>query len=241
MGRGSTDYSELEARIGHGFSDKSLLIKALTHPSYSQQFPDEAPDNNQRMEFLGDSVLALILSDALFHKFQSKREGVLTRNRSALARGPHLARMSADMGLGEFLLLGDGEETNKGRTRESILEDALEALIGAIYLDADFETARTIVLGWYGDLEQQLDQMIGNHNPKGRLQEMLQPVHGNNAITYAVVGEDGPDHSKLFQIEVLLLGKSYGTGTGTSKKEAEEEAARQALLKLESHPLDLDT
>jgi len=228
MAEGNTAYESLEERIDYRFRDRTHLVTALTHPSYTQQFPD-AGENNQRLEFLGDSVLGLILAEALFETFPKKREGVLTRGRSALAKGSHLADLARSIGIAGHLRLGDGEDNNRGRERDSILEDAIEALIGAIYRDSDLPTARRIVLGWYGDLRERLEQQLTAHNPKGALQELLQPRHGNNAIAYEVVGEHGPDHSKAFVVEARILGEVWGRGEGSSKKEAEENAARVAL------------
>ncbi|MDP0499957.1 MAG: ribonuclease III [Verrucomicrobiota bacterium JB022] len=224
--------ADFESRIGYHFQDRSLLERALTHPSYIQQNPDEG-ENNQRLEFLGDAVLSLMLAEKLYAILPRKREGILTRNRAALAKGAHLSILARQIGLPEFLRLSDAEVSNGGRDRNSILEDAFEAVIGAIYLDSDFETARRIVLPWYGDIQSTVEGLLDTHNPKGRLQELLQPHLGNSAIRYEVVGTVGPDHAKQFEARVVVNEEEWGRGLGTSKKAAEEEAARKALPRAE--------
>ena len=223
--------SAFEERIGYTFQEKKLLIRALTHPSYLQQFPGTGT-HNQRLEFLGDAVLSLILAEALFHRMPAEREGRLTRDRSALARGGQLAKLAEELDLADFLRLSDAEEENGGRSKSSINEDALEALIGAIYLDSNLETTRQTVLAWYGNLDERITTSCFDHNPKGALQEKLQPEYGNGVIEYRLNSAEGPDHRKTFTGDVLINGEICGTGTGSSKKEAEELAARQALSAL---------
>ena len=221
----------LEAALGYQFENRELLLRALTHPSYCQA--GGKGDHNQRLEFLGDAVLGLILAEALYAGLPSKREGVLTRGRSALAKGAHLSALARDLGIAPHLRLSEGEERNAGRERDSILEDALEAIVGAIHLDRGFDTARQVVGRWLGDLQQRLGELLEAHNPKGRLQELVQPRLGNGAIEYFLLGEEGPDHAKQFTIEVRILGDPAGRGTGSSKKEAEEYAAQEALRRFE--------
>ncbi len=227
--------SDFETRIGYRFEDSALLTRSLTHPSYLQQFP-HAPGHNQRLEFLGDAVLGLILAEYLCEIYPKEREGVLTWRRAALARGEKLAEIARSLGLPDEVLLSEAEISNGGRERNSILEDALEALIGAIYLDGGYPATRDSVRKWFGSLEQHLDRFATDHNPKGRLQEHFQPLLGNDAISYEVVGESGPDHQKLFEVCVRIDGTVHGSGSGLSKKEAEEAAAREALAGLESKP-----
>ncbi|HEY5228533.1 MAG TPA: ribonuclease III, partial [Opitutaceae bacterium] len=171
----------LQFRIGHRFSDPAVLERALTHSSWMQDHPD-APGNNQRLEFLGDSVLQLVLTEALFSLYPDDREGELTKRRAVLGRGLFLSQLARDIGLDACLRLGVNEESSGGRSRDAALEDAFEALIGAVNLDGGFEAARRIVHGIYGDLRERLAAMEGAANPKGRLQEIVQPEHGNNAI-----------------------------------------------------------
>ncbi|MFW6353247.1 MAG: ribonuclease III [Verrucomicrobiota bacterium] len=224
--------SALEEALGHEFADPGLLERALTHPSYCQAVPDA--EHNQRLEFLGDSVLGLVLADALYHAFPKKREGVLTHNRSMLAKGAHLSGLAAQLGLPARLRMSEAEVRNGGRERASILEDALEAVIGAIYLDSDFQTTHRVVRGWLGNLEQRLGALGGAHNPKGRLQELLQPGLGNGVIDYCLVETEGPDHARCFTFEVYVAGTLAGRGSGSSKKEAEEQAAAAALARYEN-------
>ena len=219
-----------QKRIGYRFKATSLLCSSLTHPSYIQQYPD-TEDSNQRLEFLGDAILSAILADDLYERFSGEREGVLSLNRAALAQGAQLAALASELGLGAVLRLSEGEIKNKGRRRESILEDALEALIGAIFLDSDWETTRRVVLNWFGNISERLDNLLTLHNPKGRLQELVQPLHGNEAIEYVVSSTSGPDHAKAYTVEAHINGSLMGEGRGSSKKEAEENAASAALLR----------
>jgi ribonuclease III len=224
---------KLQERIGYVFRDAAHLERALTHASWIHDNPT-APGNNQRLEFLGDSVLQLILTEALFSLFPEGNEGDLTKRRSVLGKGVFLARLAREIGLDACLRLGANEEATGGRERDAALEDAFEALVGAIDLDGGIESARKVVLGIYGDLTVRLGSLEGHANPKGRLQEIVQPLHGNQAIRYEVLATDGADHEREFEVAVLLLERHIGKGRGSSKKLAEEEAARAALLTLES-------
>lgn len=223
--------AQLEIRIDHVFRDRSLLERAVTHPSLLQDRP-ELLESNQRLEFLGDAVLQLILTEALFALFPGDREGALSKRRAALANGTFLARLAREIGLDVALRLGASEESTGGRARAAALEDAFEALIGAVYLDSDFITARRVVLGLYGPLSDRLASVENIENPKGRLQEMVQPVHGNAALRYDVIGVQGEDHAREYQVAVFLHTRQLGSGRGSSKKQAEEAAARAALTTL---------
>jgi ribonuclease-3 len=231
----TTDLQALQARIGHAFRDRALLERALTHPSWLQDNPG-APGNNQRLEFLGDSVLQLILTEALYALFPEGREGQLTKRRAILGKGEFLAQLAREIGLDACLRMGANEEASGGRGRDAALEDAFEALVGAVERDGGIERARAAVLGIYGDLQARLDSLEGDANPKGRLQEIVQPLHGNQAIRYEVLATDGADHSRQYEVAVLLLERQIGQGRGSSKKLAEEDAARAALKALESGP-----
>jgi len=219
----------LQQRLGYEFRSAALLREALTHPSYLQDHPEAAP-HNQRLEFLGDSVLQFILTDALFREFTAGREGVLSQRRAALSKGGFLTQMARDLGLDAALRLSKSEEDTGGRTRASILEDAFEALIGALYLDSDLPTTRTRVLAWYGPLAARLASSEDAENPKGRLQELIQPEHGNDALRYEVTATTGPRHAREYAVAVFLHDRQLGTGAGPSKKVAEEVAARAALV-----------
>jgi ribonuclease-3 len=218
----------LEARLGYHFRNQTLLIEALTHGSYLQDNPSSGP-HNQRLEFLGDSVLQFVLTNALYRQFPTEREGVLSRRRAILSKGVFLTRMARDLGLDACLLLNKSEDEAGGRNRASILEDAFEALVGALYLDSDLPTTERLLLAWYGPLTDRLAVTEDHDNPKGRLQELVQPEHGNTALNYQVSGTTGPRHARIYEVDVYLRDLKLGTGKGSSKKAAEEAAARAAL------------
>lgn len=219
---------QLQTRIGHTFRDAALLERAITHPSFLPEHPETA-ESNQRLEFLGDAVLQLVLTEALFQLFPADREGVLSKCRAALANGTFLAQLAREIGLDGCLRLGTSEESSGGRDRASSLEDSFEALVGAIYLDADLDTVRRVILALYGPLPERLASSSEVENPKGRLQELVQPIHGNNALRYEVVRTEGEDHAREYEVAVYLFERALGTGRGSSKKLAEEAAARVAL------------
>ncbi len=217
----------LEEKIGHKFRNSLLLAEALTHPSlaYETQKPHF---DNQRLEFLGDAVLQLILTEDLYCRFPEFAEGMLTKLRSRLVSRTALQEYSRALGLGEYLLIGKGEEASGGRERPSTLADAFEALVGAIYLDSGFEPAKTFVLNC---CEAKLEKLAASpieKNPKGELQEILQSL-AQRGPSYRIVDEAGPDHQRRFVAEVIWGGRSLGNGEGNSKKEAEAAAARLAL------------
>ncbi len=219
--------SELEQRLGYSFSDPSLLQRALTHPSLAKVTGNGF--HNQRLEFLGDAVLGMVLAEWLFEELPAEREGILTRYRSMLVKGEQLHSLALEIGLGEHLRMAESEEAQGGRERPSILEDALEAVMGAVYLDGGLAAAKSCVRHIYGNLLSRINDQLELHNPKGKLQELYQPLLGNDSIEYRLVECTGPDHLKEFTIEVWIDGQIKGRGTGSSKKSAEEEAARAAL------------
>lgn len=218
----------VQTRLGHAFARPELLIEALTHPSYLNENPACGP-HNQRLEFLGDSVLQLVLSAALFERFPTDAEGELSRRRSILANGRCLAALARELGLDAALRLGGSENTPEGRSRDSNLEDAFEAVVGALYLDAGLETARARVLAIYGPFDARLAAGLGADNPKGRLQELVQPLHGTACLRYDTVRSGGPEHAKEYTARIYLAESLLGEGFGGSKKLAEEAAARVAL------------
>jgi len=228
----SGDLDTLQERIGYRFRDPALLERALTHASWLHDNPD-APGNNQRLEFLGDSVLQLILTEALFAHFPADREGELTKRRAILGKGEFLSRLARETGIDACLRLGANEEATGGRGRDAALEDAFEAVVGAVSLDGGIDGARRAVLGIYGSLPSRLEALENRANPKGRLQEVVQPTHGNQALRYEVVATQGADHERTFEVAVYLLDRRIGSGSGPSKKVAEEEAARAALRSLQ--------
>jgi ribonuclease III len=221
----------LQRRISYEFRDPSWLERAVTHPSLLQERPD-LTESNQRLEFLGDAVLQILLGEQVFHLFPLDREGLLSKRRSLLVNRAILAELALEIGLDACLRLSASEESTGGRTRPSSLGDAFEALVGAIYLDSNLDRTREVVLGIYGDLAARLAPTEQADNPKGRLQELVQPMHGNNALRYEVTEISGEDHARDYEVEVYLLDRPLGRGRGPSKKLAEEAAARMALLAL---------
>lgn len=226
-----TDYAvhmnPLEQRIGYKFRNSLLLAEALTHPSLSFERKTFHFDN-QRLEFLGDAVLQLVVTHHLYRLFPAFSEGKLTKLRSRLVSREGLKTHAVTLGLGDYLMLGRGEEASAGRSRASTLADAFEALVGAIYLDSDLETVRRFVLRVTGDELGALAREPGEHNPKGELQEILQAISPSGPA-YEVLSETGPDHLKEFLCRVLWENKELGRGGGQSKKQAEITAAVDAL------------
>jgi ribonuclease-3 len=223
--------TQLEIRIGHTFRDRGLLERAVTHLSFLADHPD-ITESNQRLEFLGDAVLQLLIAEELFTLFPGEREGVLSKRRALLVNGGFLAQLAREIALDQCLRLGGSEEATGGRTRSSSLGDAMEALIGALYLDSDIDKTRRVVRDLYGPLPGRLAVVEDVENPKGRLQELVQPVHGNAALRYEVVEIKGEDHAREYAVAVFLHDRQLGAGRGPSKKLAEEGAAREALLTL---------
>jgi ribonuclease-3 len=232
----SAPLDQLQQRLGYTFRDPALLVCAVTHPSYLQDH-SRFTENNQRLEFLGDAVLQLVLTESLFQLYPTEREGDLSRRRSALAKGAFLAQLGRDLGLESCLRLGISELTTGGQNRASNLEDACEAIFGAIYLDSDWPTARRVMLAIFGDLNTRLEAVGDLHNPKGRLQELVQPTYGNGTLHYEVIRTEGGDHERHYFVEVYFRDRALGQGGGSSKKLAEEAAARTALETLKTKPL----
>jgi ribonuclease-3 len=225
--------ARLQARLAYTFRDPALLERAVTHPSYLQEHPG-VPESNQRLEFLGDAVLQLVLTEALFQLFPGDREGQLSKHRAILTKGAFLAALAREIGLDTCLRLSASEESSGGRFRATALEDACEALVGAIHLDAGLPAARQVVLGLYGSLPDRLAGAIDADNPKGRLQELVQPVHGNDAVRYDVTKVSGEDHAREYEVTVFVNNRPLSSGRGTSKKLAEEQAAHAALETLKT-------
>ena len=224
------DLSELEKRIDYEFHDKQLLTQALMHSSYANEKTGDATNGNERLEFLGDAVLETVISSYLFEKYQEKTEGELTKMRAALVCEMSLGRAAKKIGIGDFLLLGKGEESGGGRVHVPILADTVEAVIGASYLDGSFQAASRVV---YSFLKEEIENAANGNfikDSKSLLQEKLQRG-GSCKITYRIIGEEGPDHAKRFSAEVYADGKLLGRGSGKSKKEAESAAAEDALSK----------
>ncbi|NLJ40971.1 MAG: ribonuclease III [Clostridiales bacterium] len=221
------DTEELEKKIGYKFEEPRLLKNALTHSSYANESRGDIPDN-ERLEFLGDSVLGMIIASYLYNMFKEYKEGNLTRMRAGIVSEVALAEIARGIDLGHFLYLGRGESNSGGRDRDSVLADAMEAIIGAVYLEGGLAKARELVINLFKPIIDRNSQGRGFQDYKTLLQEELQR-NGDKDIAYNVVAERGPDHSKTFVIQVSYDGKIIGKGKGRSKKEAEQQAAKRAL------------
>jgi ribonuclease-3 len=225
------DWDELQRRIDYRFRTPELLVTALTHRSICNERGGGDVSSYERLEFLGDAVLELLISDLLYHRFPSALEGELTRLRTACVNEESLAARARELGLGRFLRLGRGEELHGGRERDSILADCFEALVAAVYLDGGLEAGRSLVVRLFGPRLVDLSAGILHRDPKSRLQEMVQ-ARGLPLPVYRLAGTLGPDHRRTFAVEVLLAGKRLGAGQAASKKKAEQLAAREALARL---------
>ena len=222
------DLKQLEKKIGYKFKDKNLIKQAFIHSSYANEIKLEKYESNERLEFLGDAVLELVSSEFLFKNSPKDSEGELTKTRASMVCEPALAHCAKKLDLGSFLYLGKGEENTGGRDRDSIISDSLEALIGAIFLDGGFTSSKEFIEKHVlSDLESKklfLDS-------KTILQELAQGK-SEQKISYRLVKEEGPDHDKSFSVEVRIGKEVYGTGTGKTKKSAEQEAASNAIKRL---------
>ncbi len=219
--------SPVEQRIGYKFRNSLLLAEALTHPSVGHEAQRYHFDN-QRLEFLGDAVLQLVITEYLFRHFSGEAEGQLTKLRARLVSRETLKTHAVRLELGRYLLMGRGEEASGGRERTSTLADAFEALIGAIYLDSDLETAKKFILEQAQiDLEQIIAEPV-DINPKGQLQELLQSISPSSPV-YELLSQSGPEHDKTFVVQAVWDGIVLGRGSGRSKKQAETAAALEAM------------
>ena len=218
--------SDLETAIGYRFTNITLLQNALAHSSYANERWHNSLKSNERLEFLGDSILGMVVAEYLYHKFPDRPEGELTRMRADMVCETSLAAIADRLSLGNHLLLGHGEEQGGGRKRASILADAVESIIAASFLDGGMEAARGIISRFV--LTNVPVNRLQNEDYKTALQELVQQKK-NQVIAYRLVGESGPDHDKQFVVQVSLNGSQIGKGVGTSKKRAEQDAARDAL------------
>lgn len=219
---------KLEAQIDYVFRDKDLIRQALTHSSYANERKINKIEDYERIEFLGDAVLELVSSEYLYERQKSMSEGQLTRTRAAMVCEPSLASCARDIGLDGYILLGKGEEMTGGRSRDSIVSDVMEALIGAIYLDGGFERAKEFI---HRFVLADLEHKALFYDAKSILQEEVQKNGGD--VHYVLTGESGPEHDKVFSVEVYQGGKLLGKGSGHNKKKAEQQAAYEALLLLQ--------
>ncbi len=221
------DFSNLENTINYKFKDKQLIIEALTHKS------SKKPYNNERLEFLGDAVLDLIVGEYLFKNFPTKDEGTLSKIRAALVSEDGFTKLAKAIDLGKYLYLSNAEENNRGRSKKSLLSNAFEALFGAIYLEAGLEKSQEIIIDLLAKNYPKIDLETLCKDYKTSLQELTQATHGVTP-TYTLLGSSGPDHDKVFEIGIILDGKTIAKAKGKSKKEAQQIAAKIALDKLRS-------
>ena len=217
---------DLEAAIGYSFQNITLLQNALTHSSYANERWHDSLKSNERLEFLGDSILGMVVADHLYRNFPERPEGDLTRMRADMVCEASLARVADRLGLGKHLMLGHGEEQGGGRSRASILADATESIIDACYLDGGMAAAEGFIRQFI--LCHVPTTRLNNRDYKTALQEYVQQKK-NQVLTYTLTGESGPDHDKQFTVQVCLNGEAVGNGVGSSKKRAEQDAARQAM------------
>lgn len=223
-----TDIKKFQEVIGYHFHDEQLLRQALTHSSFANEKHLKKHSDNERLEFLGDAVLEIISSEFLYKEYPDKPEGELTKLRASIVCEPTLALCTKDIALGEYLLLGKGEDQTGGRGRKSILSDALEAVIGAIYLDGGFANAKEFI---HRFILKDLENKKLFFDSKTILQEIVQ-ANFKEVISYHLIGEEGPDHNKTFRVAVHIGEEEYGVGEGRTKKAAEQEAAYISILKL---------
>ncbi len=218
----------LQQTIGYNFKKIENLLLALTHSSFANENKEEGFESNERLEFLGDSVLSLVISENIFNNYKDLSEGEMTKTRANVVCESTISKCSLNIGLGNYLILGKGEELSGGRKRPSILSDAFEALIGAIYIDGGFESAKNFINTMMESLI--VDSVRGaiSHDYKTQLQEIVQK-NGENTVSYRILDEKGPDHDKTFISQVSIGNRVAGTGQGKSKKEAEQNAAKAAL------------
>ena len=224
-----SDLKKFQGLIGYTFKNENLLKQALTHSSYANEKHMKKLSDNERLEFLGDAVLEVVSSEFLFQNYPNLTEGQLTKLRASIVCEATLATCTESIHLGEFLFLGKGEDRTGGRKRKSVLSDAMEAIIGAIYLDGGFASAKEFVLNF---IMVDIEHKHLFYDSKTILQEVVQGEH--EQLTYVLLSETGPDHDKTFEVGVLIGRKEISTGKGHTKKAAEQEAAYQALLVLEA-------
>ena len=220
---------ELEEKIGYCFQDQELLKHALRHSSYVNEKHMKKHECNERLEFLGDAVLEVVSSEFLFFEHQTMPEGELTKKRASMVCEPALAFCARDIDLGEYLLLGKGEEATGGRKRDSVTSDAMEALIGAIYLDGGFASAKEFI---HRFILNDMENKKLFFDSKTILQEIVQGSSDEH-VSYELIREEGPDHNKTFCTAVRIGGRTYGEGEGRTKKASEQQAAYQAILRLQ--------
>jgi ribonuclease-3 len=226
-------WERLEESIGYSFQERALLAEALTHRSYANEYHSDDMPDNERLEFLGDAVLDLVISQYLMETLPDSHEGELTRLRAEVVALPSLARLSRSLDIGSCLLLGKGEESSGGRNKSSLLADAIEALFGAVFTDGGFDSAKSTITPLFVPLLRQASTDEGQ-DYKSRLQEFMQGTNRELPV-YSLIETTGPAHERLYRIYVLIDGCAYGSGQGRTKKSAEQAAAQATLLLLEEN------
>lgn len=229
----NVNLNKLMNKIGYVFKNQKLLIQALTHSSYANEHNLQSQKDNEKLEFLGDSVLDLISTEYIVKKFKGLNEGDLSKIKSQIISEVAFSSISNELDLGEYLFLSNGENATGGRHRKSILGDAFEALIGAIFLDSDYYQTKKIALRYIENVIIHLDKIEGISDYKTELQEFVQPIY-KTTPKYELIDSFGPDHNKSFKVRVLIGDKIMGEGFAKSKKDAEKMAAKEALIKLGS-------
>ncbi len=224
----SGNIEEIEASLGYRFRNKGLLSESLTHKSYHHENPGETPAYNERLEFLGDSVLGLVIAETLFHDRTLLSEADMSKMKSYLVNKSILIETASMLSLGKYLRLGRGEESTGGRQKKSVLADAMEALCGAVFLDSDYETTRSLILRLLSERITNVTSKKEGYDFKTELQETCQGLFGA-LPDYRIVKQEGEEHRKVFTVEVYINGEIRGRGTGKSKKEAQMVAAKEAL------------
>jgi ribonuclease-3 len=219
--KSSENLRQLQKQIGYRFRDKKLLELSLTHPSYESQLP-----NYERLELLGDSILSTLLTETLYRRYPDKSEGDLAMYRTALTNGRFLAELARELGLGGHIRT---KSVTNPQQRDSIHEDALEALIGAIFLDSKYPRVRKTVLRWYEPFAERLERELKRTNPKGRIQELICSLRPNSVLEYRLIAETGEDHERVYSVALYCEKELLGIGSGSSKKIAEKNAAFHAL------------
>lgn len=225
----SKNIEGIEGLLGYQFKVKQLLIDALTHKSYHHENPAEVIQHNERLEFLGDSVLGLVIAEELF--LNELTESDMSKMKSYLVKESVLFEIASIIHIGKYLRLGRGEEVTGGRQKRSILSDAVEAIFGAIFLDSSYETAKSVILKLFSDKIDSIISKKEGYDFKSELQEKSQSIFGN-LPEYSIVKQEGEEHKKVFTAEVYINGQLYGSGIGKSKKDAQMDAAKKALKKL---------
>lgn len=223
--------ADLEKRLGYIFKDKKFLIEALTHRSFYHENPDKADTHNERLEFLGDSILGFVIVEYLFSSDNQFTEAVMAKMKSYLVKESVLSEIASSISLGKYLKLGKGEEATGGRTKKSLLADAIEAVLGAVYIDGGYEKVRELILRLF---REKIDTILSSgefHDFKTELQEKTQILF-NALPEYRMIKQEGEEHRRIFTVEVFIGDERFGRGSGKSKKEAETLAAKEALYRL---------